>query len=157
MESEIKYRERAESLLEMLGDSEWHPMQKTTERLWQGESMTMMLLDRNREGMTAGDISSYLSIGSGGVANILNNLEKKGLIERNVCAHDRRRVMVTLSDKGIACITEKKQAILLYTENFLREVGDEDSREIIRLTEKILKIQASRRENGTGQESLPIC
>ena len=59
--------------------------------------------------MTAGELSSRLSMATSRVAAVLGSLEKKGLLERENDAVDRRRVLVSLTQAGEA-LCEKAQS-----------------------------------------------
>ena len=60
--------------------------------------------------MTAGELSSRLSMTTSRVAAVLGILEKKGLLERENDAVDRRRVLVSLTQAGEALCEKAKSA-----------------------------------------------
>lgn len=64
-----------------------------------GEGAMMMYLFRHGSA-TAGDISDFLRVGSGRVANLLKTSEKKGIIKRSRDGTDGRKVIVSLTEKG---------------------------------------------------------
>lgn len=73
--------------------------------------MAVMRLLHNgtKKKMTAGELSSRLSMTTSRVAAVLGSLEKKGLLERENDAVDRRRVLVSLTQAGEA-LCEKRKA-----------------------------------------------
>ena len=64
-----------------------------------GEGAMMMYLFRHGSA-TAGDLSDFLRVGSGRVANLLKTSEKKGIIKRGRDETDGRKVIVILTEKG---------------------------------------------------------
>ena len=68
-----------------------------------GEMAVMRLLHNGtKKKMTAGELSSRLSMTTSRVAAVLGSLEKKGLLERENDAVDRRCVLVSLTQAGEA-------------------------------------------------------
>ena len=68
-----------------------------------GEMAVMRLLHNGtKKKMTAGELSSRLSMTTSRVAAVLGSLEKKGLLERENDAVDRRCVLVSLTRAGEA-------------------------------------------------------
>ena len=66
-----------------------------------GEMAVMRLLHSgSRKKMTAGELSSKLSMTTSRMAAVLGSLEKKGLLERENDEVDRRRVLVSLTQAG---------------------------------------------------------
>ena len=79
-----------------------------------GEMAVMRLLHNGtKKKMTAGELSSRLSMTTSRVAAVLGSLEKKGLLERENDAVDRRRVLV-LSRNMVAEIIKTPWAPGLY-------------------------------------------
>jgi len=54
----------------------------------------------SEQGRSAGDLSKALIMSSGGMTNLLDRLEKDGLVRRGTDPADRRGVLVTLTPKG---------------------------------------------------------
>ena len=90
--------------------------------------------------MTAGELSRALEIGSGGVANVLNALESKGLIQRTQSPLDRRKVIVSLSDEGRAVIEKHKAEALDVTALLLSRLGKEDTEQLLRIFKRLVAI-----------------
>ena len=64
-----------------------------------GEGAMSLLLYRKGKA-TAGELSDFLRVGSGRIANLLKRSEEKGIIKRARDEVDRRKVIVTLTEKG---------------------------------------------------------
>ena len=76
-----------------------------------GEMAVMRLLHNGtKKKMTAGELSSRLSMTTSRVAAVLGSLEKKGLLERENDAVDRRRVLVSPDAGGRGALRKAKSA-----------------------------------------------
>jgi MarR family 2-MHQ and catechol resistance regulon transcriptional repressor len=50
--------------------------------------------------MLIGDLTKKHLVSGGNMTVVVNNLEKEGIVERKICAEDRRACTVHLTDKG---------------------------------------------------------
>ena len=105
-----------------------------------GEAGILRCLYQKQEAMTAGELGRVMDIGSGGVANLLNSLEKKGYICRSVNPSDRRGIMVLLTDSGKQLIEKKEQEALRLTAGLLSRLGRDDTERLICIYQKMLDI-----------------
>ena len=155
MASDDFFREAAISFLTMTWQGRRRPLQKDVSSLNAGETGMLLFLSESPRSVTAGEIGRGLRIGSGGVANLLNSLEKKGYIVRSMSPTDRRSVEVTLSPAGNALIEEKKRETLCATTAFLKALGEEDTREMLRIYRRVLDITEEwmRRQETNGKET----
>ena len=76
-------------------------------------------LDRS-EGIPAGQLARLINLSPGTVTNILDRLEKRGLVSRNRSLADKRRVMVSITESGIAVLAS---APPLVQEQFVERFG----------------------------------
>ncbi|MDO5378646.1 MAG: winged helix DNA-binding protein [Clostridia bacterium] len=102
-----------------------------------GEMAVLRLLDQKKRRLTAGEISKFLNMTTPRIAAVLNSLERKGVIERGGDESDRRRVLVTLTERGNACCREKKDAMLTRLAMVFEAIGPEDAEAFIRLMLKV--------------------
>lgn len=140
LEDEVYFRQAAEQMLLLMTRSQRKPVHRNARSLSMGEFGVMRCLYENRTSMAAGELSRTMDIGSGGVANLLNSLEKKGYISRTMNPADRRGIIVQLSDAGNQLIEEKQREALDMTAGLLTRLGREDTEELIRIYRKILDI-----------------
>lgn len=84
------------------------------------------------------------------VSNILAALEREGLVERVPSQSDRRRVEVSLTDKGRGVERTMKGALKARVASLLRDLGDQDARELVRLMGRIVAVMETR----TAKEAL---
>lgn len=140
MDDELYFRQSAEKMLALLTKSQKKPVHQNARRLSMGEVGVMRCLYQKRDAMTAGELGRVMDIGSGGVANLLNSLEKKGYITRMMNPADRRGIMVSLSESGYQLAEAKEQKALDMTIGLLTRLGKEDTAELIRIYQKMLDI-----------------
>ena len=106
-----------------------------------GEMAVMRLLHNSRQKMTAGELSSRLDMTTSRIAAVLGSLEKKGLLERENDAVDRRCVLVSLTRAGEA-LCEKRKAHFKSKIALLSMLGD-DAPEFVRLLGRMFEITSS--------------
>ena len=106
--------------------------------------MAVMRLLHNgtKKKMTAGELSSRLSMTTSRVAAVLGSLEKKGLLERENDAVDRRRVLVSLTQAGEALCEKRKAHFKSKIALLLSMLGD-DAPEFVRLLGRMFEITSS--------------
>lgn len=92
--------------------------------------------------MTAGELSSRLSMTTSRVAAVLGSLEKKGLLERENDAVDRRCVLVSLTRAGEALCEKRKAHFKSKIALLLSMLGD-DAPEFVRLLGRMFEITSS--------------
>lgn len=104
--------------------------------LWRSHELTLAqvqclrILSQQRE--QAGELARKLSMSSTSLTRILERLESRGLIERTVDLHDRRRVWVHLTDMGRTTVGSLTS---WYTSSLFRAIQEMDETSQKRLTE----------------------
>ena len=108
-----------------------------------GEMAVMRLLHSGTsKKMTAGELSSRLSMTTSRIAAVLGSLERKGLLERENDEIDRRRVLVSLTQAGDALCEKRRQHFMKKIEVMLNMMGS-DAQEFVRLLGRTFEITAS--------------
>lgn len=151
LDDEVFFRQSAEKLLGLLMQSQKKPVHQHARHLTVGEVGVMRCLYQHRDAMSAGELGRVMDIGSGGVANLLNSLEKKGYINRMMNPADRRGVQVTLSESGYRAAEEKMQETLDLTTGLLHALGREDSEQLIRIYGRMLEIAEQYMQQHCGE------
>ncbi|MDO4286146.1 MAG: winged helix DNA-binding protein [Eubacteriales bacterium] len=96
-----------------------------------GEDQVLLLLYSRRTPACAGDFAACLGLTSGRVANLLKQLERKEYIMRTSDPGDRRRVQISLTEKGNAYASETYEKTLRDYKWLLTRLGDKDSQEFM--------------------------
>ena len=108
-----------------------------------GEMAVMRLLHNgSKQKMTAGELSSRLSMTTSRIAAVLGSLEKKGLLKRENDEVDRRRVLVSLTQAGDALCEKRRQHFMKKIEVMLSMLGA-DAADFVRLLGRTFEITAS--------------
>lgn len=103
-----------------------------------GEDGALLCLREGGRPMLSGELVDRLGLTTGRVANILRQLEQKGLVRRAQDCDDRRRVHVALTDDGQARADERYAALVNAHCDLMDGLGEADSREAARLLERSL-------------------
>jgi len=59
---------------------------------------------------TPKDLSVFVGVTTGGMSTLLDRLEARGYVQRNIKSDDRRRVLVTLTKSGLQANMDREQA-----------------------------------------------
>ena len=109
--------------------------------------MLVMSLDGDKKAFTVTEISNLLQITPAGVTHLINPLEETGYIERLQDPNDRRIVRIGLTQKGTqvaeALISEVRENLI----GLVNQLGEEDSKTLIRLMSKSIEFFASQFED----------
>ncbi len=126
-----------------------HP-QKKIDGIMRGETFVIIYIAQAGRSVLPSEISSEMDISTARIAAALNNLEKKGLITRQIDVSDRRKILVDLTPAGKALADKHKQMALKATTRMLELLGEQDAKEIVRimgrLTELIPRFMEIERE-----------
>ena len=90
--------------------------------------------------LTPSELADRALVSSARIANILRALEAKGWIEREHSKTDRRRVHVTVTDKGFQDLEIKRREFEERTAAFLEQLGETDTQEMVRLLRRANEI-----------------
>lgn len=101
-----------------------------------GEGQILICLIENN-GLTPGTLSDISELGSGRVANILKSMEEKGYIVRKKDNNDKRKVLVYITEEGKKWHNENKKMVEEEVDNILKYIGENDTKELIRILNKI--------------------
>ncbi len=152
LDDEMYFREAAEKLLRLLAESQKKPVHQNARDFSVGEMGVLRCLCLKEEPMSAGELSRAMAIGSGGVANLLNVLEKKGYVQRTMNPDDRRSVRVSLSASGRELVECKGEEAMRMTVGLLTRLGREDTEQLVRIYQKMLDIYENYLRSSDWQE-----
>lgn len=99
-------------------------------------ALSLLLLD-DAPGCPSG-LRRSMGVSSARIAALLKHLEQKGWISRSADEHDERRVNVLLTDAGRELINSRRRDAIERVSAALRELGEEDAHEYVRLQQKML-------------------
>ena len=130
------YAALAEELMRSLDQKIKSPPQEEISAAMRGEMAVLRLLRREEKPMPAGEISRALAMTTSRIAAVLGSLEKKGMILRQADAADKRRVLVTLTQKGGAFCQTRRQEVIAHMTEMLQYLGEEDAAHFVRIMKR---------------------
>lgn len=95
------------------------------------------------------EISARLDIGNATVGQTLKRLEKNGFVQRNRFAGDARRVMVRLTDKGVAAHDEFAVATAALISGINDALGPQETRRLLSSLTKLADHFRARHDSDT--------
>lgn len=110
-----------------------------------GEVGVLAYLVFEKNNVTPGELSERINVTSARIASILNSLENKKYIQRNVNDTDKRKILVTVTEEGKANVEEAKNKLINKISSVFEQLGEEDTKEYIRLVSKINDILSKER------------
>ncbi|WP_295893689.1 MarR family transcriptional regulator [uncultured Vibrio sp.] len=90
------------------------------------------------EAITPTELYHTLMLSSGAVSTRIEQLVKKGFVERIASEHDRRSCKVMLSKEGVAFIDTALNAHVSNLDDMLSPLSDKEQADLARLLKKIL-------------------
>jgi DNA-binding MarR family transcriptional regulator len=119
-------------------------------RFSKGEMYLLHSLCEHPKPIIPGCLSAKMNISTARTAVILNSLEEKGLIERNIDKGDRRKILVTITDAGRETIRKKQAEMFRTFAETLREMGESDAKEFVRLVSEFFDIMRRIHSENAG-------
>lgn len=105
-----------------------------------GESFTLHYLLERKSEVLPSEISSALNTSTARIAVLLGQLEQKGLISREVCKSDRRKVEVSLTAAGRKRAKKERDEMHSYLEKVFQEMGEKDTEDFLRTAGRFFEI-----------------
>ena len=119
-----------------------------------GTFAAMFLIDQmNREpqqeravpGVTVSMLSERLHNSRPAVTRLINDLEEQGYVVKLTAKQDRRFVYLMLTPDGQAVLSEAKRTFFTAVHQMTQLLGEEDSRELLRLLRRISALRPQRK------------
>nr|WP_268978334.1 MarR family transcriptional regulator [Heyndrickxia ginsengihumi] len=102
--------------------------------------MLMVIYKSSKEtGISVSKISQHLQVTSSTVTQLINDLEKKGLVIREIDPNDRRMVRIELTDQGKEMMQKAEKAREQFFNGLVEFVGEEECKELIQQLEKVIQ------------------
>ena len=141
----MDYSKLADELLQQMRlFRKFKPQQMINESM-RGEAFALHHIAINSEQMNPSEISDAIGISGARMAAVLNSLEKKGYITRQIDPCDRRQILVMLTEKGKVQEETYRHQLIETIDKMLRLLGEQDAREYIRISRKMAEL-AQREE-----------
>lgn len=103
-----------------------------------GEAAILLCLANADGPLLSGELTERCGLSTGRVANLLRQLEGKGLVARRQDDQDHRRVLVSLTKEGEDEAGQQLRDVGTVRHELLTHLGEEDACELLRLLERCL-------------------
>lgn len=139
-ESLPKYVNDSVATLEKILTSDNFSVFERITRVSKGEIFVLKILLFNNGTSTPTEISEAMKSTKGRISAILNSLEKKGFIGREIDKDNRRNIIVTLSDSGRDYVMKELLECYRIVAHVFEELGEKDSKKFVELTERVFHL-----------------
>jgi DNA-binding MarR family transcriptional regulator len=119
---------------------------KITENM-QGEILAILYIFEHKDIVLPSEMSNEMNISSARVAAMLNSLENKELVTRQIDKTDRRKILVSLTEKGQELAKKHSQQVENHAAQMLELLGEHDAMELVRITEKLVRLSLKIKES----------
>lgn len=136
----MDYKSLAEQFLMNTFEINKQKHQQVMDESMKGEHFVLYYLYNLNNNAVPSEISEIMGVSSARIAAVLNKLENKGLITREIDLKDRRRILVKLSTEGNKKAKEQRQLVMDKTIEVLKLLGKEDAKEFVRITSKLANL-----------------
>ena len=106
-----------------------------------GENFLLDYLSAQNGCSTPGALREVLGVSAPRTAAMLRALEEKGMLRRSAASPDRRREVVQLTELGRPPTEQMRITLHAHVRCVLEQLGEQDSRELIRLLGRITEIE----------------
>lgn len=103
----------------------------------QGEGYILYYIAINGGNVLPGEIGCKMDVSTARIATVLNKLEKKGLITRQIDTHDRRKIIVDITPEGKETAEKHYRTTIGNTAKMLEHLGEHDAKEYVRIMGKL--------------------
>ncbi|MCL2508255.1 MAG: winged helix DNA-binding protein [Oscillospiraceae bacterium] len=129
----MDYAELAAELMENMQELHRSRSRGRVDEAMRGEVFVLHYIAGQGGDVLPGEISGEMNVSSARTASMLNNLESKGLLTRQIDTSDRRKVLVRLTPKGKELAQQHRRTALEDVANMLEMLGEHDAREYVRI------------------------
>lgn len=136
----MNYKSLAEELLEEMRRFNKMKYQKRITESLNGETGALHYINHFKTAVLPSEICDAMNVSSARIAQTLNSMEEKGLIERNMDTHDRRKILVSLTTKGKDMAAQHQQIVTEALIGILTQLGEEDSVQFVHTMRRIAEI-----------------
>lgn len=106
-----------------------------------GERFLLSYLASQQGESTPGDLRVALGVSAPRTAAMLRTLEGKGLLQRRISGADKRRIVVTITEDGLALALRRRRDLSQRVHTVLEQLGERDTQEFIRILGRIAEIE----------------
>lgn len=135
----MSFREKAEEFFELIAKRK-KTLVEIPLNCSSGETGTLLYLAFAKMNTTPSEIATSLDVSIPRVLSILNSLENKKLVIRKTDEFDKRKKVVSITEKGKKIVLEKKEEAIEKITKIIEKLEEKEVLEYIRISTKIGKI-----------------
>ena len=149
----MDYNHLAEDFIQLIkGKSQsgfWSKFQTYT----RGEHQVLFYLYKNSgKPILPSDIAKFTDTSTARIATILNNLEEKNMVTREISRKDRRKILVSITGCGREVADEQRRQALNRIASILEEMGKEQAESFVKNFQAFLEIGSKLAQNEENKE-----
>ena len=141
----MDYTQAAEELMRLMAGARGSGIDMLHQQM-KGEAFVLHILSQTQDAALPGQLCGATRTSSARVAATLGSLEQKGYVTREIDPADRRRILVRLTDEGRRAWETMYGDMRGCLEGTLRALGEDDTRELLRLAARLAEIKNSMSE-----------
>lgn len=135
----MNYNKKAEEIFETLTKRKKY-IGELSSNISQGESGVLLYLLNTNSNVSQSELSENLGVTMPRIVAVINTLQKKELIEKNVDSTDKRKSIISITNKGKDNIIKKKKDAIKFIENVIKELDEQEIEQYIAISKKIERI-----------------
>lgn len=135
----MNYNKKAEEIFETLTKRKKY-IGELSSNISQGESGVLLYLLNVNSNVSQSELSEKLGVTMPRIVAVINTLQKKELIEKNVDSTDKRKSIISITNKGKDNIIKKKKDAIKFIENVIKELDEQEIEQYIAISKKIERI-----------------
>lgn len=135
----MNYNKKAEEIFETLTKRKKY-IGELSSNISQGESGVLLYLLNANSNVSQSELSENLGVTMPRIVAVINTLQKKELIEKNVDSTDKRKSIISITNKGKDNIIKKKKDAIKFIENVIKELDEQEIEQYIAISKKIERI-----------------
>lgn len=135
----MNYNKKAEEIFETLTKRKKY-IGELSSNISQGESGVLLYLLNVNSNVSQSELSEKLGVTMPRIVAVINTLQKKKLIEKNVDSTDKRKSIISITNKGKDNIIKKKKDAIKFIENVIKELDEQEIEQYIAISKKIERI-----------------
>lgn len=135
----MNYNKKAEEIFETLTKRKKY-IGELSSNISQGESGVLLYLLNVNSNVSQSELSEKLGVTMPRIVAVINTLQKKELIEKNVDSIDKRKSIISITKKGKNNIIKKKKDAIKFIENVIKELDEQEIEQYIAISKKIERI-----------------
>lgn len=135
----MNYNKKAEEIFETLTKRKKY-IGELSSNISQGESGVLLYLLNSNSNVSQSELSENLGVTMPRIVVLINTLQKKELIEKNLDSNDKRKSIISITNKGKDNIIKKKKEAIKFIENVIKELDEQEIEQYIDISKKIERI-----------------